>query len=296
MDILLKSKKIVVCTLFAVFTLLSGNVFATSSVWKVTKGSNYFYLGATIHLLESKDYPLPAEFNKAYKDAGILVFETDLRAMQNTEFQAKSLAAMTYHDNRTLTDVLNSKTYQELVKFMGTRQIPMAKFMQFQPWGLSVIITILEYKRLGLTPQYGVDTYFNNLALADSKKIMGLETPEEQLSFFDSMAKIDPNEIIESTIQDLEALPELIILIKENWRSGDLEALAQSDFIIKMKTKYPEMYATLVTNRNNAWVQKLQKFTDDSDIEFILVGAMHLYGKEGLIDQLKTRGFTIEQI
>lgn len=50
------------------------------------------------------------------------------------------------------------------------------------------MLTMLEYQRLGMSPDYGVDNYFNNKALADNKKIMGLETADEQLGFITSMA------------------------------------------------------------------------------------------------------------
>lgn len=296
LEIYMIIRNILVFAILVSFNLLAYNALAESSVWKVSKGKNYFYLGATIHLLAEDDHPLPDEFSSAYEDASKIFFETDLTITQTPEFQSKFIAAMTYSDDRTLASELEPKIYRKLEDFMASRQIPIANFSKFQPWGVSLMITILEYQRLGMMSNYGVDAYYNNLALADSKKIMSLETPEEQLGFLTSMAKIDPNVVIEYTLRDLERLPEFIKLIKNSWRKGDLEAFSRSAFVVKMKMEFPEMYNTIVTNRNNAWMRQLPSLIDDSDREFVLVGAMHLSGKEGLLHQLKTQGFKVEPL
>jgi len=289
-------RKLVVLAVLISINLLSYNAFAESSVWKVSKGKNYFYLGGTIHMLTENDHPLPNEFSVAYKDASKIFFETDLVETQTAEFQSRLISAMTYSDDRTLGSELSLKVYSELADFMAMRKIPIENFSKFLPWGVSLMITMLEYQRLGMIPDYGVDAYFNNLALADSKKIDSLETPKEQLKLLTSMGKLDPNLSIEYTLRDLERLPEFIKLMKTSWRSGDLEKLSTSPFVVQMKMEFPEMYNTMVTNRNNAWMKQLPSLIDDNARELVLVGAMHLSGKDGLLYQLKTQGFKVEHL
>ena len=278
------------------FNLLACNALAESSVWKVSKGESYFYLGGTIHLLKADDHPLPAAFNTAFKDAGTVFFETDLDTSQSPEFQSKLMAAMTFSDDRTLTSELKPETFQQLEAFLISRQIPIANFAKFQPWGVSLIAAMLEYQRLGMLPQYGVDAHFNKLARSENKKIMSLETLEQQLSFIISMAKVDPNTAIEYTLRDLEHLPEFIQSMKESWRSGDMEAFSKNAFITQMEIEFPEMYNTLVTTRNDAWMEQLPALIEDNNIEFVMVGAMHLIGTKGLLNQLKAQGFMLEQL
>ncbi len=278
------------------FSLASHNATAESSVWKISKGENYFYIGGTIHILSENDHPLPDEFNKAYKDSSKIVFETDLVATQSPEFQSKFIAAMTYSDNRNLSSELEPNVFRKLEDFMSTRQIPIENFSKFKPWGVSLIISVLEYQRLGMIPEYGVDAYFNKLALTDNKTVIALETPEEQIIFLKSMENIDPNEGINYTLKDLEHLPEFIDMMKNSWRNGDIEAFSKSSSVIQMKIDFPAMYDTIVTNRNNEWMKHVPSFINDSNIEFLLVGSLHLNGKKGLLNQLKTQGFTVEQL
>lgn len=59
--------------------LLSVSASAETSLYEITKGDQKIYLGGTIHVLRSSDYPLPAEFEQAYENANILVLETDMK-------------------------------------------------------------------------------------------------------------------------------------------------------------------------------------------------------------------------
>ncbi len=286
--------KLIICALLISFNLLACSAFAESSVWKISKGKDYFYLGGTIHLLTAEDHPLPGEFNAAYKDSSIMFFETDIVATQSPGFQSKLMSAMMYSDDRTLASELNKKTYRKLEAFMLSRQIPIENFVRFQPWGVSLVITMLEYQRLGMMPDYGVDAYFNNLAVSENKKVESFETGEEQIGFLLSMAELNPNLCIEYTLRDLENLPGFITFMTKSWRSGDVESFSKNALLIQMKMEFPEMYNVMVTNRNNNWMKQLPSLIDSSAKEFVLVGVMHLNGKEGLLNQLKNQGFKVE--
>jgi len=293
-EVFMNLNKIIVSSMLAITGLLSSVVFAETSVWKISKGNNYFYLGGTIHLLSANDHPLPIEFEAAYLDANKIVFETDLLETQTQRFQTKMMAAMTYSDQRTLKGELSPEVYQKLESFMSTREIPISPYSKFKPWAIALVMTMSEYQRLGMKQEFGVDRFYNNRAIADNKKVVGLETADEQLSFISSMQRVDPDITIEYTLSDLEGLPEFITLMKKSWRSGDVNAFENSEYVVRMKTEFPEVYNTLLVKRNNNWMDKLPSFIEDSSREFVLVGAMHLNGKEGLLNQLELEGFEVK--
>ena len=269
---------------------------ADTSVWKISKNGDYFYLGGTIHILNKEDYPLPKAFNKAYQDADTLIFETDLDASNHPEQQAKMISAMTYHDGRTLSSELTPKTYKALEAFLLARQIPITHFEQYQPWGLSLVLTVMEYQRLGMISEFGVDNHFNNKAKADNKKIGSLETIDEQLGFLQSIAEIDPNITIEYTIKDVESLPQWIIKMKKAWRSGAIEDFSKMVPVKEMKDQFPNVYNTLIVKRNNNWMAQIPALMHNKQTELILVGTLHLNDKKGLLNQLKNQGFKIEHL
>src|SRR5512143_2468320 len=87
---------------------------AESSVWKAQKGNTVIYLGGTFHILRETDYPLPPEFEKAYKAADTVMFETDIGKLQDPTVQQKMLTQAMYADGSTIDKHLSAKTYAEL--------------------------------------------------------------------------------------------------------------------------------------------------------------------------------------
>ena len=74
-----------------------------------------------------------------------------------------------FQGKETLSSVLSPKVYKELEAFLGARQIPISHFEKYQPWGLSIILTVMEYQRLGMVSELGVDQHFNDKGKLDKK-------------------------------------------------------------------------------------------------------------------------------
>lgn len=285
-----------VLSIFIFLTLLISHAYAQTSVWKVSKDGDYFYVGGTIHLLNTEDYPLPKAFNTAYQDADTLIFETDLDASNHPDQQAKMIAAMSYSDGRTIASELTPKIYKELEDFLRARQISISHFEKYQPWGLSLIITVMEYQRLGMVSELGVDNHFNDKAKVDKKSIGSLETIDEQLGFLQSIAQIDPNVTIEYTLKDVEALPHWITTMKAAWRKGSIDEFTDMAPVKDMKEQFPGVYDTLILNRNNNWMAQIPALMNNKTTEFILVGTLHLNGEKGLLRQLEGQGFKVKHL
>jgi uncharacterized protein YbaP (TraB family) len=276
--------------------LFPSTSYSKSSVWKVSKDDNYFYLGGTVHILNASDHPLPKEFFHAYENSDKLIFETNISESKTPEAQQKFLYAMLFKSGRTLSDDLNPKTFQDLKSFLTSRQIPIANFAQFRPWAVALTISVLEYQRIGMVPEYGVEEYFNKQAALDNKQLGHLESLDEQISFISSMESIDPNLLINYTLRDLETLSELSNFLNNSWRTGDIEAFTTHSLIVQMKAEFPDLYNTLITNRNTNWMSDILTLNSNELIEFVLVGTLHLNGEDGLLNQLKIAGYEITQL
>jgi len=192
--------------------------------------------------------------------------------------------------------VLSPKVYKELEAFLAARQIPISHFEKYQPWGLSIILTVMEYQRLGMVSELGVDQHFNDKGKLDKKTFGSLETIDDQLGFLQSLAEINPDVIIRYTIEDMESLPKWILTMKQAWRSGDIQAFSSMKPVIEMQTQFPKVYDTLIVNRNNNWMKQIPSLLNNKQKEFILVGTLHLNDKIGLLNQLKDQGFKVEQL
>ena len=280
---------------YLVLLVFSSVSMAKSPVWRVSKDDSHLYLGGTIHLLSASDYPLPEAFDIAYSESAEMIFETDIAAMSAPETQALMQSVVMFQDGTTINDVLSPETYQKLVEFLGARQIPIEALNQLNPAGLSLTMTIIELQGLGLMGNAGVDQHYNSRSIDDGKEIDELETVEEQISFINSINAIDADLLVTSTMQDLNQLDDVWTELLAAWRIGDMDTLEKLG-IEPMRETTPSLYDIFLVKRNNHWMQEIQLMLNDDEVEFVLVGALHMAGEDGLIEQLEAADYQVQQL
>lgn len=283
------------CAVFVCVILLSvSQAIADTSVWSVRSGNNVIYLGGTVHLLRPGDYPLPDEFEEAYQASSELYFETDIASMSDLATQAQMLQQLTYSDDRSLRTVLSDEAYTALSAYTQTAGLPIAMLEKFKPGLLISTLQILVFQSMGFTPQ-GVDAFFHTRALGDGKAEGQLETVQEQIGFISAMGEGNESEFILLSLRDLAETGDVIEGMIGAWRSGDAEGLSEL-FVEDMKVEAPELYDTLLLQRNLNWVPQIDRMLQDADTEFVLVGAAHIVGENGLLDLLSQKGYEINQL
>lgn len=290
-----KRRKFPVVAALAIAALLTIETGAAdTSVWEVKSGSNTVYLGGTVHLLRPSDYPLPAAFDEAYAAASEIYFETDINSMGDLSIQAQMLQQLTYTDERTLKTVLSEEAYAALTVYTAKLGLPMMMLEKFKPGMIISTLQILDFQRMGFTPQ-GVDMHFNTRAVADGKTLGAFETIEEQIGFLSAMGEGNESEFILLSLKDLEDTDALMAEMVAAWRSGDTEAL-NTMFVEDMRIQAPEIYDSLLLQRNRNWLPDIEAMLRDGDTEFVLVGAAHLVGPDGLVSMLTANGYQIRQL
>ncbi len=265
-----------------------------ASVWKVSKDNKELYIGGTIHLLSQQDYPLPKEFDQAYAKSEVLVFETDIGAMESPEFQVKAMQVMTYPGTKTIKDVLSKPTLDALQAHLQTRGIPLEQMAKLKPGMLSVTLSLIEFQVIGLTSA-GVDKHYSDLARNDNKTQNWLESLDQQLEFLAKMGEGEEDSLIQYTLRDIKILPEMIAKIKTYWRDGDMKAMTDLS-ITPFKKDYPQVYSDLIVKRNLNWLPQIENMFKNDIVEFVLVGALHLAGDDSVLTMLENKGYKIEKI
>jgi len=256
--------KIQVVTLFLTLVFASPN-FAKSPVFKISKGDEQVYIGGTIHLLSPDDYPLPKAFQQAFDASEHVYFEADLEQFSLPEVQAKMTASMALPEGQSLKTTLNEETYAQLEAFLTERNIPIAAFDQLSPAAVSLSLTVIE-------------------------------TLDEQIGFISEINEAEPNLVISSSLESLVDLNSNWEKGLSAWREGDLEAMGASLGAEEMKADFPGIFKVLLTDRNERWLVEIKEMFNSEEVELVLVGALHLTDDDGLIEQLKEDGYTVEQL
>jgi uncharacterized protein YbaP (TraB family) len=274
--------------------ILCLSVAADTSLWKVQLHNSVTYIGGTCHILRKSDYPLPEEFVKAYEDSDIIVFETQLEELNSPKSQEMIIKKGFYTDELSLDKVLSPRTYDFLKKYCEASGIPVLSLNKLKPSMVVLTLLGLELQKLGVN-QTGVDHYFHHMATTEGKKIEGLESVTKQIEFVVSMGEGNEDDFIEHSIKDLKKTRQILNELIPAWRQGDEDKLYQL-YIAPMKTDYPNLYSTLIAERNREWLSKIKRYLQTSQNEFILVGVGHLVGKDGIINHLKRSGYIINKL
>lgn len=266
---------------------------AKSSLWSIQARSNKVYLLGSVHFLKQDAYPLAAAVNRAYADSRVVMFETDLEALQAPGMQAKLLELGVYPADQNLFEDIDENTRQQLEKKMSEIGLPVAQFSRFKPWFVALTLTTLELQRLGFNPGYGIDMYFFNKAKADGKEIGFLEPAEFQINLLGNMAEEDQSNFLSQTLKDLEVVNELSEDLVGSWENGDADKL---HILLSESFKdYPHLHNRLLIQRNKNWVKEIESALKKNKNVLFIVGVGHLVGPESVVDLLKKKGYQVKQ-
>jgi uncharacterized protein YbaP (TraB family) len=282
--------------LFAAYLMAITEVRAQdkSLLWRVRSSSNTVYILGSIHLMKKENYPLNKALEAAFQDAKKLAFEIDLRAAEPEKLQHMMVERGIYRDGRSLSQTVSEQTYamaSERAKALG---LDLKRLDLLKPWAVAMMLTSMQLQKLGFDPRYGVDRHFFERAQAANKTIIGLETPEEQFRLFDQMSLPQQERMLVQALNDLSVLDTGLQRLLTAWKSGDEKLL--EDLILGGFKDYPELYQRVMLDRNRQWLGQLEGFLAQTEVHMVIVGAAHLVGKGSVIELLRQRGYTVEQM
>lgn len=263
-------------------------------LWSIQSSQNTLYLLGSVHLLQEKDYPLPAVLETAYQDAEKLVFEVDLKEAQSLEVQQLMLKKATLGDGKTLQTVLSPKTYQLAEQKATEVGLPIQAMAQFEPWFLSLSLLTMKLSQLGFQAQYGVDRHYYDRAVKDGKEILVLETVADQINVFDALTPSNQDDYVQQTLLELDTLGNSINDIVQAWKVGDLAAIEA--LLFESFEQYPDMRAKLFDERNQNWLKTLVPLLEQEEDYLVVVGAGHLVGDNNVLQLLEDKGYSADQL
>jgi uncharacterized protein YbaP (TraB family) len=85
-----------------------------------------------------------------------------------------------------------------------------------------------------------------------------------------------------------------ITSLTRSWKAGDADAVER--VVLQELKRDPVMYQRLLVERNRNWMPKIEALSARPGSAFVVVGAAHLVGPDGLLAMLRARGYRIEQM
>lgn len=266
-------------------------------LWKVSDANNSLYLLGSFHMLKPTDYPLAKSTDLAFDDAEQLYFELSPEEMNNPALGQKMAQAAMRTDGKTLQQSLSVETWKKFEALAAKNNLPAANFQGFEPWFVTLILTITEMQKFGLDPALGLDKHFMDRAAKAGKSAKGLETGASQIAIFDNMSAKQQEQFLLDTLDESAEMKKTIDDLHSTWRNGDDKTLFDK-MAMEMSQKYPELYQSMNTDRNKAWLPKLEAMLKDNDKDdvMVVVGSLHLVGEDGVVKMLKDKGYKVERV
>jgi uncharacterized protein YbaP (TraB family) len=267
---------------------------ARNFIWKVSGPAGSLYLVGSVHLLTKDYYPLNPALDTAFKDSDLLVEEADLGELEAPASQIKLLTRGLLPGNQSLDMVVSAATYALVTKRVGDLGLPIEPLKRFKPWMLALTLVELEWQKAGFEARLGLDRHFYDRAKVDGKIVQGLETVDYQLSLFDKMTKEEQDRMLAESLKDLDKERASVLKLTDAWKAGNAAAVER--IVLDDVKGDPVMYDRLLVNRNRDWFPKLDALLIRNGRAFVVVGAAHLVGPDGLLAMFKAKGYKVEQL
>jgi len=284
---------IVVAALTVCTTSAQTPATGKSFLWKVHSGQKVLYLAGSVHALGADSYPLSAAYESAFNSSGTLVEEINLAEAEQLAAAPLLLSKGLYTDGRTFESAVGKDTATLVATRLKTTGIPMEMIRTMKPWMVMLLITAFEAQKAGLDAALGLDKYFFDKARAASKPVLALETAESQIDRFDKMPETLQEQMLRSTLTELDSQQNSVAAMINAWKTGDAAALEKMS--LSSFDGYRGAYSSLIVERNNNWVPQIEACMAKPQPCFVVVGAAHLIGPDGLLTLLKKKGYKIEQ-
>uniref|UniRef100_A0A486XHX2 TraB/GumN family protein n=1 Tax=Rheinheimera sp. BAL341 TaxID=1708203 RepID=A0A486XHX2_9GAMM len=275
-------------------TFSSTSALADTSVWKVSKGNDYVYVGGTVHLLPESAFPLPAEFEQAYAATDTLVLEAKMPEPTDTAAQTALLQAMAYNDGRSLSKVLSPAVYQQVADYFAPFGIQLQQLDGYKPGFIMLQMLALEMMKAQLAGE-GVDSYFDKKAKADCKTLAYLESLDSQITLLANMGEGYEDAFMQMNLEQFGDFKTYFAAMVDAWRAGDMAEL--NKLVVEPARELdPVLYQALFVNRNSSWLPQIEQMFGNSSKELVLVGGGHLAGEHSVLALLQQAGYRVEQL
>ncbi len=222
---------------------------------------------------------------------------TELEISPETDAQTQSLAlryGMSDPD-RPLSSYFSAEEYARINAVAQRFGVSSYMLDIMRPWLAGVTFSVLPMTEAGYDPAAGADRAIDAYGDAHGKTMRAFETAEAQIQMLAGMSDAVQRQMVLEAVAEVEEGSSQMDAMATAWETGDLRTLER--FVVtETRNEYPEVYQVLLVQRNNAWLETLTHELEGAGVDFVAVGAAHMLGPDGLVAQLRARGYEVERV
>lgn len=281
---------------FAISALFYLSVSAqyNSLLWKISgndlKQPSFLY--GTMHTTDARVFAFSDSVMRYFASTKAYAMELDPKETFNIGLLSKLMMGKGY----SLKKMIPEREYN-LLDSIVKKQIGFSVSL-FDNVAPVLTMTVLEMGSMELRDSSIVgnkeilDMYFYRQAKKKRKKIIGIETVDEQLKALNSLDYREQADLLLNEIHSLEEKATEGVDVVRFYLEQNLDSLASNHMDAQMPKKF---YKAIITDRNIRMANRIADFVKEQTT-FIAVGALHLPKETGIIELLRKKGFVVEEI
>ena len=282
----MKKTGILLLVVWSIVLSASAQKKDNSLLWEVSGNglSSPSYLFGTIHLMDDRifsfDSTIYQKINACEALSGELDFqETNIPASMNDFFMKDT----------SLQDLYTKEEYKKVHNYL-VDNLGILSFTTdtMKPIYTMSLISLMETQMDQAEP---LDMYLQRYAREQGKKIIGIETMEEQQKALNSISLKEQAALLLETINmedetDEGNITEKMITVYLKQDLKELDKLMESAGAVQ------SFEQNILLNRNEIMADRIDQFIQQQPT-FNTFGAGHLKGKNGIIQLLRDKGYTV---
>ncbi len=264
-------------------------------LWRATGNSSTVYLLGSVHFMKQEAYPLNKVIEDAFEKCDTLAVEADINNVTYNTLDLIRRAGF-YEAGDSLANHISRHTYSYVTEEASRLGLPVMALDRQKPWFIGITMSALELMRSGYDPNFGIDKHFLTKATG-KKSVVELESLEYQIELLAGLPDDEQESFLMYTLKDLKTLGDEADTLMTAWKTGDtsriasiLAKTAESDSNLKA------VYKKIMTDRNRNMVRKIATYLNSKGRIFVVVGAGHMVGNDGIIELLRKKGFKVDQL
>jgi len=268
---------------------------AHPALWKLADADTTIYLFGTIHILPAGTNWMDPAIKRAVDGAQSLTIETVLDE-DPSKVATILMTTGTAKGLPPLVDRVPAPKRAQLAALVKSSGFPPQMLDGMKSWAAAIMLTGAALSQIGVdaAASPGVEPQLTALFRAAGKPVEGLETPEQQLGFFNQLPESAQRAFLVATLDSPEKARAEFREMIAAWSRGDPEAIQRA--FDKDPEFTPALRDLLIRQRDRNWAEALAKRLDQPGTVLVAVGAGHLVGPDSVQAMLAKKGLKVERV
>ena len=276
---------------------------STGLFWKIERdGTSPSWLLGTMHVPDPEVTAFRPAIVEAFERSDVLVLELAEEFSRAKIALAKKLLPFAQLPEGESFDADFTKEQKDAIgKMTAALGMPYFLARKMKPWFLVVTLAVPPCVQAAmLRGEQGIDATLQQDALAAGKRLAGLETIDEQIAALASLeTAIGAAELLETVELGADRNADLFATLLESYlQERPMLALFLTLLLPEFKRSgdaFRAVEGALLGDRNLRMHDRLLPIVEDGNA-FVGVGALHLPGRDGLVELLRASGYNVTRV